>query len=445
MKSFEVQISALMFASVLVSCGAPVSNEKRTGVRSYSSNDRNLFSISSDKSIPQKIAKDAGLEPVTLSVTGRSDAVFSIVEQNCEGFYTLAGNVVSTAPSVFSLDKFGCFVKLRAKVGKYSSDILEVSAVQKSFSASLSSGFYHSCALSSDGAVNCWGDVPAGKPDGLVASAVAAGKYHTCAIEKSTQAVKCWGAGSSLASIEQYPNFGQALPPEGLKATAIVAGGYHTCAISDVGSVVCWGAGKYRSRPAQIPHFDQSSVSSFFARSLSAGEYHTCAVTNTSEVKCWGAGVENEYAAENVGQSRPPLGLINVSSVAAGGRHTCASLFSGGVVCWGDGSLGQAPASVLTGATVQSLSAGLLHTCAALSDNTINCFGAGVTSGSYPNFGQVAGTHTGRAIAAGAFHTCSVDVAADTVSCWGAGVAATSDGIYNRKQSIPPAITLPSL
>src|SRR5262245_547872 len=60
----------------------------------------------------------------------------------------------------------------------------------------------------------------------ITATAVAAGFYHSCAIQASTGAVVCWGDDG----------YGQATPPPSVDGSAgtgsaIAAGGWHSCAI----------------------------------------------------------------------------------------------------------------------------------------------------------------------------------------------------------------------
>lgn len=76
----------------------------------------------------------------------------------------------------------------------------------------VSSGTSHSCALASDGDVNCWGDGSAGQlgnggpsiqytPETVFGFSsrvvdVSAGESHTCALQ-SEGPVMCWGRGGS--------------------------------------------------------------------------------------------------------------------------------------------------------------------------------------------------------------------------------------------------------
>jgi alpha-tubulin suppressor-like RCC1 family protein len=126
----------------------------------------------------------------------------------------------------------------------------------------LSAGDHHACALTRAGAVKCWGFNRFGQlgdgttwdddrlaPVGVIGlgsgvSAVAAGHAHTCALT-SAGAVKCWGSN-------RYGQLGDATQADrrtpvdvwGLASgvAAITAGFAHTCALMTSGAVKCWGA-----------------------------------------------------------------------------------------------------------------------------------------------------------------------------------------------------------
>ena len=70
----------------------------------------------------------------------------------------------------------------------------------------ISAGFYHTCAIRSDGTAACWGLNNVGQttvPTGTFTS-VSAGGFHTCA-KKTDGTTACWG--------DNY--FGQSTPPAG--------------------------------------------------------------------------------------------------------------------------------------------------------------------------------------------------------------------------------------
>ena len=67
----------------------------------------------------------------------------------------------------------------------------------------------------------------------LAASQIATGAFHTCAIQKSTNRVVCWGR----------KDLGEAVVPDSLgQAIEITAGYGQTCAIRrQARTVACWG------------------------------------------------------------------------------------------------------------------------------------------------------------------------------------------------------------
>ena len=208
---------------------------------------------------------------------------------------------------------------------------------------SVSAGGDHSCGVKTDGSVECWGSDTEGQSTPLDASfsTVNADLYHTCGVT-TDGSVECWGRNTS----------GESAPPDG-SFTTVSAGALHTCGVTTDGSVECWGNdGSGQSTP---PGGSFTSVS--------AGAFYTCGVKIDGSVECWGS--------DNVGQSTPPDGSF--ASVSAGGGHTCGIRTDGSVKCWGDdGFGGTAP----PGDSFTSVSAGSgYHSCALKSDGTVKCWG----------------------------------------------------------------------
>jgi alpha-tubulin suppressor-like RCC1 family protein len=274
--------------------------------------------------------------------------------------------------------------------------------------AALAAGDGHTCALTSFGGVQCWGNntqgqlgdgtttrrsVPAGV-SGLASGvvAIAAGYYHTCALTRAG-GVKCWGwNGSGQLGDGTYTDRLVPVDVSGLASgvAAIAAGGSHTCALTSAGGVKCWGARLlYETDTDDLIPVGVVGLASGVA-GIAAGDNHTCAVTRAGGVKCWGDNTNGQLGDGTRTERPAPVdvsGLASgVAALAAGGRHTCAFTSAGGVKCWGRNRLGQlgdgttterhAPVEV-SGLTngVAALTAGFYHTCALTSAGAVKCWG----------------------------------------------------------------------
>ena len=186
----------------------------------------------------------------------------------------------------------------------------------------ITAGSDHTCAILDDGSVSCWGWNSAGQlGDGTstdrdtptqtsslgtdrTAIAIAAGKYHTCAI-LDDGSVSCWGAGnggrlgdgtnSDRNTTTQTSSLGA-----GRTAVAITAGESHTCAILDDGSVSCWGRnwdgqlGDGTTTNRNTPNQTASLGAGRTAVAITAGEFHTCAILDDGSVSCWGSNWDGQ-------------------------------------------------------------------------------------------------------------------------------------------------------
>ena len=343
----------------------------------------------------------------------------------------------------------------------------------------ISSSGTNTCALTSVGGVECWGDndwgqlgngnngavrncnpyevacsaVPvqvAGLTSGV--TAISTGDFFACALT-SAGGVKCWGSnyygqlgvgttagpetcgGATVAWCSATP-----VDVSGLTSgvSAISAGNNDTCALTVAGGVECWGmngSGQLGIGTIGGPEMcgDVNVINGAKACSttpvevsgLSSGviaistTFDTCALLNTGGVKCWGDNTTGQLGdGTTVNRSTPVdvTGLASgVAAISVGGQGACALTVAGGVKCWGDNSFGELGDGTSTGPQTTCLSG------IACSTTPVDVSGltSGVTSVS---FGLGA----------------CVLLNAGGVKCWGAGGVDLGDGISTGPDVCPP-------
>lgn len=99
---------------------------------------------------------------------------------------------------------------------------------------SVSSGLAHSCAITLDGEMRCWGfnafgQLDAPTIDGSFVS-LSAGSNHTCAIDTDTQ-VHCWGLNTAGQTDVPEPNIG---------FVSVHTSSGSSCGVKDTDELVCW-------------------------------------------------------------------------------------------------------------------------------------------------------------------------------------------------------------
>lgn len=314
--------------------------------------------------------------------------------------------------------------------------VLQGAMPQGVYAVSLSSAYNSTCALASNKKVYCWGRNLEGQLGNNTttnatspvevnltamgtagATAIAAGYYHSCALGTDGSSY-CWGQNSayqlgngtttqSLVATKTP----QGAVPSNVRLTQLSTYYQHTCAIGSNSLLYCWGMNAYRqignasTTTATTPTL-ASTISNAPGGSItgiSTGDYHTCINSSNAKIYCWGynayGGLGNVNAPNpsdvaQVTGSNTALGYGRGLSVVAGGGATCAISIDSKPYCWGYNSVGQlgngntinsaSPADVSNGAIPVgvdsvSLSGGGGTVCMLGSDAKIYCWGGNDT------------------------------------------------------------------
>ena len=329
--------------------------------------------------------------------------------------------------------------------------------------AAVSTGALHTCAVTTSGGLKCWGWNGNGQlGDGTTTdrstpmdvtgltsgvAAVSGGGSHTCAVTTSGD-LECWGE-NFYGQLGDGTTTDRSTPVDvtGLTSgvAAVSTGKDHTCAVTTLGGLKCWGRNDRGqlgdgTTTLRLTSMDVTGLTSGVA-AVSTGNYHTCAMTTLGGIKCWGWKAYGQLGDGTTTQRLTPGNVTDltggVAAVSTGNSHTCAVTTSGGLKCWGrnfNGQLGngttmdrstQVDVTGLTGG-VAAVSTGAGHTCAVTTSGSLKCWGGN-------GYGQLGnGTTTDRstqvdvtgltggvaAISTGAAHTCAVTTSGG-LKCWG--------------------------
>ncbi len=298
---------------------------------------------------------------------------------------------------------------------------------------------------------------------------VAAGASISCALT-TAGAVKCWGSGTLGDGYTSQ----SALPVDvvglGTGVVEIAVGSAHVCALTTVGAVKCWGANGHgqlgdnstttRTTPVDVVGLGGNVLT------IGAGGSHTCAVTTAGAVKCWGRNTFGQLGDGTTTNRLVPTLVSGLGSgfkaVSGGAAHSCALSTAGRATCWGRNASGQLgiggndPTDVLVptdvyglGSGVAAIRAGYEHTCARTDTGAAKCWGAdwwgqlGIGGFDRSNWFQpmdVVGAGNGvTAVAVGTVHSCLV-TSAGAVKCWGKNDDGQIGDGSNTDRYVPTAV-----
>jgi alpha-tubulin suppressor-like RCC1 family protein len=332
----------------------------------------------------------------------------------------------------------------------------------------VSAGLAHTCGVTTDHAVYCWGLnthgqlgdettserllptrlSPTGPPHPRVLAfdSVEAGGEHTCGITSSHEAY-CWGRNDrgQLGIGGRTDRYVPTLVKGGYGFVQVSAGAFHTCGVSTNTETYCWGLndhgqlGRGTEQPASLPTL---VLGAHKFTQVSAGFIHTCGVTpnafgSATEAYCWGFTANGALGNDKTGyMTNVPalvLGGHQFDQVSAGVDYTCGTVgIEGGVgYCWGANGHGQLGDGTTSSRVrprhvvglkprypLNNVSAGIAHTCGVTINREAFCWGAnefgqlgdGTTNDHKRPVPVALGLYSFDQLSASGQHTCGVTV-----------------------------------
>jgi alpha-tubulin suppressor-like RCC1 family protein len=298
--------------------------------------------------------------------------------------------------------------------------------------AAIAAGGTHSCAVLTTGGVKCWGSNGSGElGDGTTTqrltpvdvsglssgvAEISATLLHTCALT-SAGAMLCWGAnesgqlGDGTTTNRSAPVSVQSLTSDvasistgrGNRDQATVNnGGGNSCAVTTSGSAKCWGANQTSqigdgTQTTRLTPFDVSGLTSGvvtttvgdvtdrFCTALQWYGSHSCALMSGGGVKCWGSNIHGQVTRTTVCDTAryTPVDVPGFTSgiieISAGRGFTCGLTSGGGVQCWGrpQGNSFGVVMTTESGLTPQTITFGPAPTIAVGGTGTVSATGGG--------------------------------------------------------------------
>lgn len=261
------------------------------------------------------------------------------------------------------------------------------------------------CFVTTAGALKCWGNNATGQlgldptitaktptPITLFASGIASvaeGWEHNCAVTTGG-AVKCWG-NNAHGQVGNGSTGAYVFTPVTVIASGAVSvatAGSTSCARMNDNTVKCWGKDHGNASPAgdQLTPTTVGGITGVV--SLGAGDSHFC--VSTGGVKCWGSNTFGQFGNNTTTSSATPVAAVTLTSgvftVVGGAGQTCARKSNNTAWCWGSNNLGSLGDGTQTDRLAPTQVSGLMGTtkltvgsdnACSLSTGGYHCWGDG--------------------------------------------------------------------
>jgi alpha-tubulin suppressor-like RCC1 family protein len=150
----------------------------------------------------------------------------------------------------------------------------------------------------------------------ISAATVSTGYSHSCTIT-TVGGVKCWGVRMLSDGTATDSSGPMDIVGLGTGVRAISAGLGYTCAVISGGAVKCWGHNTFgqlgdgtiadSAVPVGVVGLGSGAVA------VSTGEFHSCALTASGAVRCWGYNADGELGDGTIADSAVPVGVVGLA------------------------------------------------------------------------------------------------------------------------------------
>ncbi|MCA8838415.1 MAG: hypothetical protein K8963_11285, partial [Proteobacteria bacterium] len=316
--------------------------------------------------------------------------------------------------------------------------------------SSVSASDTHSCGISDQGRLYCWGDGSGGQlglvekvapeREGAYIRGTNFKAYVTSSFKRYLSSIN---GDADSSPFPQYVPVKESAPVAVDDATdwkQVSTGIDYTCAVKTIGQLYCWGTGDYGELGLDgiYSHFTPAIVDpdTEWAQ-VDAGGAHTCAVSTGGELYCWGVGHNGRPGnLRDMSRQSVPTRFGDEADwvqVSAGSIYTCAIKTTGRLQCWGYREAGDLEPGIDSrfhdpapeGDDWRQVSVGVLHICAVKTNGGLYCWGRGdegrLGQGDNKNHKTPAQVGTDRdwaKVSAGATHTCAINTGTQ-LYCWG--------------------------